>query len=72
MKVVIPSTACRDKKMFFSTPPMMSLGFLDVIFWENGRDLQAPKIYLVISHTCGQHALTKVVQKAKIDVFKQF
>ena len=38
--------------------------------WD--RYLQAPKMYLVISHTCGQHALTKVVQKVKIHVFKQF
>ena len=74
MKVVIPSTACRHKKMVFSTPhDEFCISGHDI--WGEGtsdRYLQAPKIYLVISHTCGQHALTKVVQKAKIDVFKQF
>ena len=74
MKVVIPSTACRHKKMVFSTPhDEFCISGHDI--WGEGtsdRYLQAPKMYLVISHTCGQHELTKVVQKAKIHVFKQF
>ena len=73
-KVVIPSTGCREKNMFFSTPhDEFCISGHDI--WGEGtsdRYLQAPKMYLVISHTCGQHELTKVVQKAKIHVFKQF
>ena len=64
-----------DTKKWFFRPPVMSFGFLDVIFWGEGtwdRYLQAPKLHLVISHTYGQHVLTKVAQSAKIDVFKQF
>ena len=74
MKVVIPSTACRDKKMVFSTPrDEFCISWSDI--WEEGtwdRYLQAPKLHLVISHTYGQHVLTKVAQSAKIDVLKQF
>ena len=72
MKVVIPSTACRDKKMVFSTPHDK--------FWISWRDisgegiwdeyLQDHKLHLVISHTYGQHdVLIKKAQGAKIDVF---
>ena len=74
MKVVIPSTACRDKKMVFSTPhDEFSISWWDILgkgTWD--RYLQAPKLYLVISYTYGQRVLTKVAQNAKIDVFKQF
>ena len=74
MKVVIPSTGCREKNMVFSTPhDEFCISGHDI--WGEGtsdRYLQAPKMHLVISHTCGQHELTKVVQKAKIHVFKQF
>ena len=74
MKVVIPSTVCRREKIFFSTPhDEFCISGRDI--WEEGtwdRYLQAPKMYLVISHTYGQHELTKVVQKAKIHIFKQF
>ena len=35
MKVIIPSTACRQKKWFFR-PLMMSFGFLEVMFGEKG------------------------------------
>ena len=41
--------------------------YLGEMSWD--RYLQAPKMYLVISRTCGQHALIKVVQRAKNDVF---
>ena len=47
-KVVIPSTSY-GKKCFFR-PVMMKFPFLDM--------------YLVISNTCSQHALTTVIQKA--------
>ncbi len=74
MKVVIPSTADRHEKMVFSTPhDEFWISWRD--FWGKGtwdRYLQAPKIYLIISHTYGQHVLTKVAHSAKIDVFKQF
>ena len=74
MKVVFPSSGCRGKNMAFSTPhDEFCISRHDI--WGEGtsdRYLQAPKMYLVISHTCGQHELTKVVQKAKIHVFKQF
>ena len=43
MKVVMPSTASRHNKMFFSTPPTMSFGFLDVIFGENGLEIDTDK-----------------------------
>ena len=74
MKVVISSINCRHKKMVFSTP-RDEFRFFGRDIWGEGtwdRYLQAPKMYLVISYTCGQHVLTKVVQKLKIDVFKQF
>ena len=54
----------------------LNIEVLKQFVWQNegGWDkyLQAFKIYLVISHTFGQHALTKVVQKTKIHDFKQF
>ena len=74
MKVVIPSIHCRDKKMVFSTPrDEFWISWRDI--WGEGtwdRYLRAPKLHLVISHTYGQHVLTKVAQRSKIDVFKQF
>ena len=64
------------KKNGFFDPPVMSFGFLDVMFGGGGTwdtYLQAPKLHLVISHTYGQRVvLTKVAQSAKKDVFKQF
>ena len=63
MKVVIPSTHCRHKKMVFSTPRDEFWIFWRDI-WEEGtwdRYWQAPKLPLVVSHTYGQHdVLTKV------------
>ena len=61
---------------FFSTPrDEFWISWRDI--WGEGtwdRYLQAPKLHLVISHTYGQHdvVLTKVAQRSKIDVFKQF
>ena len=76
MKVVIPSTACRHKKKFFG-PPMMSFAFLDMIFVGKGFEINTYKplkIYLVMSHThvVNTVSLAKVIQRAKIDVLKQF
>ena len=69
------STVDKKKKNVFFDPPRDE-------FWISWRDilregtwdryLQAPKLHLVISHTYGQHVLTKVAQSAKINVFKQF
>ena len=59
--------------MFFSTPrDEFWISWRDI--WEEetwDRWLQAPKLDLAISHTYGQHVLTKVAQSAKIDIFKQ-
>ena len=52
MKAVIPSTGPRRPKMVLSTP-MMSFGFLDVIFGGKGLDIDTykpPKLYLMLSH----------------------
>ena len=57
MKVVIPSTGYRGKNMVFSTPhDEFCISGHDI--WGEGtwdRYLQAPKMYLVISHTRGEH-----------------
>ena len=53
LKVVIPSTVCRDKKLFFRPPPMMSFGFLDVIFREKGLEVdtyKSPNLFGHITH----------------------
>ena len=42
MKVIIPSIHCRHKKWFFQ-PPVMSFGFLDVIFWGKGLEIDIYK-----------------------------
>ena len=56
MKVIIPSTDCRQKQWFF-WPPVMSFGFFDVLFWGIGLgiSLRTTKLDLIISHTYGQH-----------------
>ena len=59
--------------MVFLTPhDMFCISGHDIgVEGTSDRYLQAPKMYLIISHTCGQHELTKVVQKAKIHVFTE-
>ena len=72
-KVVIPSTSYGKKNVFFD-PSWWSFHFwtwyLGKGTWD--RYSQAPKMHLVISNTCSQHALTTVIQKAKIHLLKQF
>ena len=48
MKVVIPSTPCRDKTCFFR-PSMMSFAFLDMIFEGKGHEIDTckPTIYYI-------------------------
>ena len=72
-KVVIPSTSYGKKNVFFD-PSWWSFHFwtwyLGKGTWD--RYSQAPKMHLVISNTCSQHAFTTVIQKAKIHLLKQF
>ena len=72
-KVVIPSTSY-GKKMFFFDLSWWSFHFWTWYLGEETWDRysQAPKMHLVISNTCSQHALTTVIQKAKIHLLKQF
>ena len=42
VKVVIPSTGCREKIWFFR-PPMMSFAFLDMIFGGKGLQIDTYK-----------------------------
>ena len=72
-KVVIPSTSYGKKNVFFD-PSWWSFHFWTWYLGEGTWDRysQAPKMHLVISNTCSQHALTTVIQKAKIHLLKQF
>ena len=72
-KVVIPSTSYMEKNVFFD-PSWWSFHFWTWYLGEETWDRysQAPKMHLVISNTCSQHALTTVIQKAKIHLLKQF
>ena len=72
-KVVIPSTSYGEKNVFFD-PSWWSFHFWTWYLGEETWDRysQAPKMHLVISNTCSQHAFTTVIQKAKIHLLKQF
>ena len=67
MKVVIPRTACRDKKMVFSTPRGQYECYDQTIGGEKTSDdpFQVSNNEFDGGYTCGQHELTKVAKVGK-------
>ena len=67
MKVVIPRTVCRVKKMVFSTPRGQYEGYDQTIGGEKTSDdpFQVSNNEFHGGYTCGQHVLTKVAKVGK-------
>ena len=62
-------------KKNFSTAPHHQFGIsghaiLEEVIWD--RSSQAPKMYMVISRTYDQHALTKVIHEPKFTISSNF